>query len=151
RQPESLLGSALESLSDGSDDVPIVREEDQPLPRNLFSTDPDREFTGAPRHQLGVDSQFFLQRVRHPGGSWLVRGSDQTVADDDFLGGDGRFHYCSLGFTEPRWQVEQLMKWPSGFGSSSCIFASCWLIEECISAISRAARLGRLSSLEKSS
>lgn len=32
---------------------------------------------------------------------------------------------CAMGSIAPRWQVEQLMKCPSGFGAKFCIFASC--------------------------
>src|SRR5215469_6385338 len=40
---------------------------------------------------------------------------------------------------------------PLGIWFKRPILASCWLIEKCINAISRAALLGRLTSLEKSS
>src|SRR5438445_10043886 len=84
--------SGLESSGDRSNDVAILREEEEPFFRDLPTADPYREFASVPRHQLGLHPQLLFQCVRRPGGSRFVRRSNETVANDDLLAGCRVFH-----------------------------------------------------------
>ena len=60
--------------------------------------------------------------------------------------------YCAVvGSSAPRWHAAQFIARSSGVPRRDFIFPSSWLILRCITAISRAARFGRLASLAKSS